>query len=173
MPENFYQHRLYPFQDMVLHLIQKTGVDFYLSGGTVLCRFYLKHRYSDDLDFFVNAAPDFKGKVESVVDGFKRSDLQFEIGTTSETFVRIFTQSENISLKIDFVNDVPFHYGGFESREIFHKIDNWRNILSNKICALSRLEAKDIADILFIAKSFQFNWEEIIQELSIQLGGDN
>ncbi|MFC1859595.1 nucleotidyl transferase AbiEii/AbiGii toxin family protein [Thermodesulfobacteriota bacterium] len=161
---NFYQHKLYPFQDMILQLIQKAGVDFYLTGGTVLCRFYLNHRYSDDLDFFVNAVPDFKDQVKTAVDGFKKAGLQFEVGTTSETFVRIFSESERISLKIDFVNDVPFHYGDFESSRVYNKIDNWRNILSNKICALSRLEAKDIADILFIAKSYQFSWEEIIRE---------
>ena len=44
------------------------------------------------------------------------------------------------------------------------KIDNWRNILSNKICALSRMEAKDYADILFIAKQYAFNWEDIITD---------
>ncbi|MCD4795127.1 MAG: nucleotidyl transferase AbiEii/AbiGii toxin family protein [Bacteroidales bacterium] len=27
---------------------------FYLTGGTALVRFYLNHRYSEDLDFFVN-----------------------------------------------------------------------------------------------------------------------
>jgi len=35
---------------------------FYLTGGTALGRFYLNHRYSEDLDFFVNADPEFKEK---------------------------------------------------------------------------------------------------------------
>lgn len=29
---------------------------FYLTGGTALAAFYLKHRHSDDLDFFTNGA---------------------------------------------------------------------------------------------------------------------
>jgi len=33
---------------------------FYLTGGTALGRHYLKHRYSDDLDLFVNRNNDFK-----------------------------------------------------------------------------------------------------------------
>mgnify|MGYP006297666801 FL=1 len=47
---------------------------------------------------------------------------------------------------------------------IFSKVDHWRNILSNKICALSRLEAKDLADILYVARSYVFDWEKIIRE---------
>ncbi len=67
-------------------------------------------------------------------------------------------------LKVDFVNDVPFHYGGFEKSKIYNRVDNWRNILSNKICALSRYESKDIVDIIFIAKKYSFNWENIFKE---------
>ena len=52
MQEKYYQDKIYPFQDEVLRAIQDLDVDFYLTGGTVLSRCYLKHRYSDDLDFF-------------------------------------------------------------------------------------------------------------------------
>jgi len=31
---------------------------FYLSGGTALSACYLKHRFSDDLDFFIFEDPD-------------------------------------------------------------------------------------------------------------------
>ena len=67
-------------------------------------------------------------------------------------------------LQMDFVNDVPFHYGELEHCKIYDRVDNWRNILSNKICALSRLESKDVADILFIARQYTFNWEDIVNE---------
>lgn len=49
-----YQNNIYPFQNELLALVQGANVDFYLTGGTALSRFYLNHRYSDDLDFFVN-----------------------------------------------------------------------------------------------------------------------
>ena len=68
-------------------------------------------------------------------------------------------------LIIDFVNDLEFHYGGFEAVDFFHKIDSWRNILSNKLSAISRLEPTDAADTLFIAKNFSFDWPEIIDEI--------
>ena len=40
----------------------------------------------------------------------------------------------------------------------------YNNILSNKLCAVSRLEPKDIADLLFIAKNFAFEWPDIVEE---------
>ena len=67
-------------------------------------------------------------------------------------------------LIIDFVNDVEFHYGGFEAADFFPKIDSWRNVLSNKLSAISRLEPKDVVDTIFIAKNFSFEWPKIIEE---------
>lgn len=32
---------------------------FYLTGGTTLSRGYYNHRFSDDLDYFLNGHPDF------------------------------------------------------------------------------------------------------------------
>ncbi len=55
MLAKFYQDKLYPFQDRVLRLIQDLDVGFYHTGGTALSRCFLNHRYSDDLDLFVNA----------------------------------------------------------------------------------------------------------------------
>ena len=62
------------------------------------------------------------------------------------------------------VNDVPFHYGDFSANDKFHKIDHWQNILSNKLCAISRLEPKDMVDILFIARNYTFSWENLLKE---------
>jgi predicted nucleotidyltransferase component of viral defense system len=38
----------------VMSTISKSGVCFYLSSGTALSRANYNHRYSDDLEFFVN-----------------------------------------------------------------------------------------------------------------------
>lgn len=59
---------------------------------------------------------------------------------------------------------MKYHYGDIRSADFFHKIDNGRNILSNKLCAVSRSEPKDIADILYFAKNFSFEWPEIFEE---------
>jgi len=159
-----YQNNIYPIQNELLALVQGANVDFYLTGGTALSRFYLNHRYSDDLDFFVNQNSEFKIQCNKTVDIIKKTGFSCDIGTISEAFLRLFVTKNEIQIKVDFVNDVPFHYGGFEKFDLFNRVDNWRNILSNKICALSRLEPKDIVDVLFIAKSYPFNWGDIISE---------
>jgi hypothetical protein len=164
MPDKFYYNRLYAFQDDIMRIIPRQEVDFYLTGGTALSRCYLNHRYSDDLDFFINKSPDFKKQAQCVVTAIRQHNIKIEIGTASESFFRITVLKDRIPLIIDFVNDVEFHYEGFEAADFFPKIDSWRNILSNKLSAVSRLEPKDVADILFIAKKFSFEWPEIIEE---------
>ena len=147
-----------------MKIVQRQEVDFYLTGGTALSRCYLNHRYSDDLDFFINQAPDFKKQAQRVVSAIRPENIEIEIGTASESFIRITVLKDQFHLIIDFVNDLEFHYGGFEAADFFPKIDSWRNILSNKLSAVSRLEPKDVADTLFIAKNFSFEWPEIIEE---------
>jgi len=46
--------------DRILALVEGSGTDSYLTGGTALSRPYLNHRFSDDLDLFVNASLDFR-----------------------------------------------------------------------------------------------------------------
>jgi hypothetical protein len=52
----------------------------------------------------------------------------------------------------------------FQEAPFYPRIDHWRNILSNKLCALSRREPKDMADILAIARRYSFAWPEIFSE---------
>ncbi len=67
MSENYYINNLYFFQDLVLKLIMKVDDTFYLAGGTALGRHYLEHRYSDDLDLFVNRNNDFKQLTDIII----------------------------------------------------------------------------------------------------------
>ena len=163
MPDKYYLDILYPFQDKVLKIVEKLKLDFYLTGGTALGRCYLNHRYSDDLDFFVNNHKEFKKQGNSAIKALKEQ-WPCNVATSSDTFIRIFVEQEVKSLKLDFVNDLPSHFGELQHSSIFHRIDSWRNILSNKICALSRFEAKDIVDIVFIARHYSFEWETILNE---------
>lgn len=52
--------QLYRLQDEALAEIQEVRQGLYLTGGTALSRGYYQHRNSDDLDFFLNDAPDFE-----------------------------------------------------------------------------------------------------------------
>jgi len=164
MPQIFYSEQLYPLQDRVLQKIEEVNSHFYLSGGTALSRHYLHHRYSDDLDFFVNQHPDFQSEVSKIIQHLKLNDFALEIANSDSGFIRLFVTENGVSLKLEWINDVGYTFGEKSKVELFHKVDHWQNILSNKISALSRNEGKDLADILFISKKYSFFWPEVIAQ---------
>ena len=161
----YYTDKLYPFQDNIIQIIRSCKTKFYLTGGTVLSRKYLQHRYSDDLDFFVNADVKFREYIGKIETKLSLNDINFSVITKADDFVRIVTTKDSeINLKLDFINDIHYHYNGFEHDIKLGKIDNIQNILSNKISALPRLEIKDFVDISFIAHTFPFSWKNLINQ---------
>ncbi len=167
-----YYKELYILQDKVFKILE--NYDFYLTGGTALSRFYLNHRYSDDLDFFVHRKSDFLNSIKEIIAKLKSSFI-LETRIMTEDFTQIYVHTENFhekfkadfqsKLKIDFVNELEIpHFGEFQSFSSFSRVDNLRNILSNKLTAITRLESKDVADIWFICKNLSFKWDEIIYE---------
>ncbi len=166
MHEDYYQNIVYPLQDKILSMIGRLPVDFYLTGGTALSRAYLSHRYSDDLDFFLNGAPDFKQQVLKIIDSLKNSGLRIDTSAVDESYARIIIISEGCNLKLDLVNDVPYRSGTPVKTQLFIRTDNIMNILSNKLTALSRYAAKDVVDIVYISESYSFNWENVFKDAS-------
>ena len=166
MHDDYYQNTLYPLQDKILEIVGKLPVGFYLTGGTALSRAYLHHRHSDDLDFFVNNVPDFKLQVNILIRALGDVGYPIDISAADEGFARIFVFDGDCSLKIDFVNDVPFRKGAPIATPLFVRTDNLNNILSNKVTALGRYSAKDVADIVYICESLKFNWEIIVNDAS-------
>ncbi|MBN2349613.1 MAG: nucleotidyl transferase AbiEii/AbiGii toxin family protein [Bacteroidales bacterium] len=164
MQKDYYRNILYPLQNKVLKMMGRLPVDFYLTGGTALSRAYLNHRYSDDLDFFVNGSENFKSQVDTVVKSLPEIRLKPQIIQADEGFVRINIPESQCMLKLDFVNDVIYRSGEPVLTKIYRLTDTPVNILINKITALPRLEAKDVADIVFISIKYSFNWTSVISE---------
>ena len=54
MDPAWFEKVLYPVQDEALAVAARAETGFYLTGGTALGRIHLRHRYSEDLDLFVN-----------------------------------------------------------------------------------------------------------------------
>ena len=79
MSKSYYTNKLYPFQDLVLKLIMEIDDRFYLTGGTALGRHYLKHRYSDDLDLFVNSETDFKQLSNIIISQLQNNFSEIDI----------------------------------------------------------------------------------------------
>jgi hypothetical protein len=169
--EEHYIRNLYPFQDGILKLVNDAKTPFYLTGGTALSRFYFNHRYSDDLDFFVNQHDDFGLWVEKLFQLLDEGSREFDFeidrnqGRRAKDFAQLFLQrGSDTVLKLDIVNDIAPHFGGFMHHAILGRIDSLRNILSNKISALGRLEIKDFVDVWSIARRLEFDWKEIFNE---------
>ena len=179
--EKFCKESLYPFQDGILTIVKRTNAPFYLTGGTALSRHYSPVRYSDDLDFFVNRDSEFSSWAERLYAELETESRRGSFAILSdrvirfEDYVQLFVQqsrhNQRVTLKIDLVNDVAPHYGTIEWDEALGRVDSWRNILSNKVSALYRVEAKDVIDLWTLARIKTFNWTEIIREASSKEAG--
>lgn len=153
---SYYEDTLYPLQDKVLSLLNSVG-DFYLTGGTALSRFYYHHRYSDDLDLFTNEPDTFIFYYEKAIS--KLSPLTLTVNQRTDTFCSITIAK---ILKVDFICDTGKHLGETIIYPQYDRVDNWQNILANKITAIiSRDEPKDVVDIWQIATCEKVNWKEI------------
>jgi len=146
----YYSNILYPLQDKVIPAFRDSP--FYLTGGTALSRGYYNHRYSDDLDYFVNYHSDFQGISELIVEKLLKTFHDVEVDLKGEHFYRVFVGQEK--LKIELVNDVPSHIGTLISHPFLGIIDSKENILANKLTAVvDRALPKDMVDLYFLLKN--------------------
>jgi len=169
LPSEYYEKNLYHLQDGVMSTISKCGVRFYLTGGTALSRAYYNHRYSDDLDFFVNDAEDYPEQLKIIFsklkdDGFFWDPTKDFISNKTFTSCKVGWNKSDALLKLDFVNDLAAHFGEIIKTDIYYRTDSIRNMLSNKLTAIFRFAAKDVADIREIALHETIDWSVIIQE---------
>ena len=161
--------------------MKRSNIPCYLTGGTALSRGYFQHRYSDALDLFMNQETRYAEYVQILFDQFELAQtaqafsIDYQRIKKYEHFAQFFLSqpggAAKIELKIDVVNDVAAHYGGFEQHAILGRLDSWQNMLSNKLAALFRFEAKDVADIWIIAKHRKFEWMTLLAEAKTKEAG--
>lgn len=173
MDNQFYQTILYPFQDQVLHLIAALETGFYLTGDTASSRAYLHHRYSDDLDFFVNDDARFGLWADRIVDGLQKGHLwQTQVVLRDQRFGRLALHQAETTLQIDMINDVPSHIGEIHTHPTLGSIDSPENILANKItAALDRSEPKDLADIWGFCTKMRLSLADAIEGADSKAAG--
>ena len=147
--KKFYADILYPLQDDVLKIVRAVDTGFYLPGGTAASRGYLGHRFSDDLDLFVNDDHRFSLWASRLIEALgQRHEYRLDVLQREERFVRLNLLQNGLQLKIELINDVPAHVGRIQEHETLGRLDSPENILANKITALmSREEPKDLADV--------------------------
>jgi len=137
---------------------------FYLTGGTALSEFYLKHRYSVDLDFFSeeevpsNLVESFLQKNSPKI-GVKKIIKQRILGLF--TYKLLYRDGD--ILKIDF-NYYPFpkvekgkKFGDLEISSIY-------DMAVNKVHTIAmRTNARDFIDLYFIFKEMEYKSFEKIR----------
>ncbi|MCX8026750.1 MAG: nucleotidyl transferase AbiEii/AbiGii toxin family protein [Thermodesulfovibrionales bacterium] len=149
MYAEYYNNVLYPLQDKAIEAFK--GSPFYLTGGTTLSRGYYLHRFSDDLDYFLNDHAEFQTISERCIENLFQIFDDVKVIMAYERFYRIVVA--NRQLKIELINDVPSHIGQKIVHPVLGLIDSKENILANKITAIvDRCMPKDIVDIYYLLK---------------------
>lgn len=174
----FYEENLYPLQDGVLRILARAFAPSYegapfLTGGTALSRRYFDHRYSDDLDLFFQDYPDYAVSVEIVLRALTSAGMDLEPGSTVriESFSQVVVVKDAVRLRIDLINDIAPRFGELETWDQYPRVDCLRNVLSNKLTALVRLEPKDIVDLREIALHHPFHWADAMREAEAKEAG--
>jgi hypothetical protein len=149
MDARLFTDLVYPLQDAILAALAEVDTGFYLSGGTAASRAYLNHRFSEDLDLFVNDRPEFSLWASRCVARLASlGGATAEVVVNDPRFVRLLVSRPEVSVKVELINDVPARVGEVGHHPVLGRVDSAENILANKITALlDRREPKDAADI--------------------------
>ncbi|MBI4256536.1 nucleotidyl transferase AbiEii/AbiGii toxin family protein [Candidatus Uhrbacteria bacterium] len=143
---------LTPLQQQVLALVNQAPElnHFYLSGGTALAAFYLHHRFSDDLDFFITEDPDpiaIEGGVKTISQIVGALETRFEKLHDRRMF---FLKTNVGELKLEFTK-YPFAQLNPVETVRGVQVDSLRDVSANKLAALiDRFDPKDFVDLYFI-----------------------
>lgn len=172
MDRAYYFDFLYPFQDEVLKRVSQLDTGFYLTGGTAASRGYLRHRFSDDLDFFANDTPDFALWTARFIEGLSGPGWELAVLLREERFARLMLGRGSGKMKIEIVNDVPAHVGEIELHPTLGRLDSAENILANKLTALrDREEPKDMADVWGFCCRMGLSIEKALQDAHSKAAG--
>lgn len=142
--------------------------NFYLTGGTVLAAFYLRHRYSEDLDFFSENEFDILN-LDIFFNQIKKelsiSKIDFQQSYNRNLF---FLHFNNEVLKTEFTY-FPFkrmEKGGLENGL---KIDSLLDIAVNKLFTIyQRSKARDYIDLYFVCAKEGFSIDDLIKKAKIK-----
>lgn len=138
------------------------GQKFFLSGGTALAEFYLKHRLSEDLDLFtLDQTLNFASVNAEINKISKNLDLVIERQISSPSFLQYIFGHKDETLKVDVVKDVPIHFGTIRKSKGI-SIDSLENISVGKLlAAFGRADAKDFIDLYFLFKEKKVDFDNI------------
>lgn len=137
---------------------------FYLRGGTALAGFYLRHRYSEDLDFFSEEEFPTLGItvfLKSIKQKLGISKIDFQQSFNRNLF---FLRIKGNILKTEFTY---FLFPRIEKgkKQFGIQIDSILDIAVNKLFSIyQRTQARDYIDLYCIVKKEGFSIQELLKK---------
>ncbi len=144
---------------------------FYLTGGTALAEFYLKHRKSNDLDFFAVIEEIIIPFSYNLEQALKKDGMVVERQRAVRSFVELRASQQGESTIIHIAQDTPFRFEELKEFPLYPnlKVDNLTDIASNKLLALfGRAALRDFIDIYFLIKKGFFTFEALIEKAKLK-----
>lgn len=138
---------------------------FYLAGGTALSEFYLKHRLSEDLDFFSPIELNEKEIDKFLQKAAKRLNSKILKETKSGFLIYNLKNPQDKLLKVDFVYQ-PFKQ--LESGKKYYNLEIasiWDIAVDKLYTIFHRLTARDFVDLYFAILETGCSIEQLIKAL--------
>ena len=147
---------------------------FYLTGGTALAEFHLKHRLSNDLDFFCEQQEVNPKTVESFLRKVSPSLLIVKIKRSQflGLFSYLLIYKSGNELKVDF-NYYPFPRidRGLKFKNL--EIDSLYDIAANKLHTIfMRPRSRDYLDLYFMMRKEKFPLRKLILDAKAKFDWD-
>ena len=145
-----------PEQKLILNEISKYSSffsQFYFTGGTALSYWYLKHRYSDDLDFFSEKPFDMSELLSIIKEWSTKHSFEVAVDKFENMNIFNLTFSNKTKLKVDFVHHFQKRV---EAGAIWKSIgiDSQLDIAINKLITINqRTTVKDFVDLYFLLQT--------------------
>lgn len=142
--------------------------NFYLTGGTALAAFYLRHRFSEDLDFFSEK------EVDTLNLGVFINQIKKDLGINKIDFQQnlnrnlFFCHFSKEVLKIEFTF---FPFPPIETPASINGVlvDSALDIAVNKLFTIyQRTEARDYIDLYFLCQEKKFLIYDLIKKAKIK-----
>jgi len=132
---------------------------FYFTGGTVLSEYYLKHRYSEDLDFFTEKQlePDALFSIITKLAVYLDAKVEPRL-IENRMYICDYIFINNDHLKVDFCH-YPHPRLKEPKKDENLMIDSLFDIAVNKLATVGqRTTIKDFVDLYYLWKKFGF-WD--------------
>jgi len=158
---------LIPLQKKFLSLLAKNkpiSENFYLTGGTALAAYHLKHRYSEDLDFFSENEIDILAInvfLKEIKDAMGIKEIDFQQSFNRNLF---FLHTGPEILKVEFTY-FPFRQVGPPDRKDGISVNSLTDIAVDKAFTIvQNPRARDFIDLYYILKNNKnISFEKLIK----------